>query len=58
MASIFRQKYGAKDKRGQKVTRQSAKWYVEYRDSQGIRRRVPGYRDRAATVQLAAELER
>ena len=40
------------------MKRQSRKWYVEYRDAQGIRRRVPGYTDKPATQQLASELER
>lgn len=41
-----------------KVKRKSSKWYVEYRDAQGIMRKRPGYKDKPATEQLAAELER
>jgi integrase len=58
MARVFRQQYTQRTPDGERVTRQSAKWYVEYRDAQGIRRRVPGYTDKAATQQLASELER
>ncbi len=58
MPRVFRQKYTQPTADGKRKTRQSAKWYVEYRDAQGIRRRVPGYTDKGATQQLAAELER
>lgn len=40
------------------MTRTARKWYVEYRDADGIVRRKAGYTDKAATQQLAAELER
>jgi len=58
MARVFRQQYTQSMPDGGRATRQSAKWYVEYRDAQGIRRRVPGYTDKSATQQLASELER
>ena len=58
MARLLKQRYTAKDGQGRKVTRKSKKWYVEYRDGQGIRRRVPGFTDKAATQQFASELER
>jgi hypothetical protein len=58
MARVFRQHYTTKAPDGRKITKKSRKWYVEYRDGQGIRRRVPGYTDKPATQQLAAELER
>ena len=58
MARIFRQHYSKTQPDGSKIKRQSGKWYIEYRDAQGIRRRVPGYRDKMATQQYAAELER
>ena len=58
MARVFRQQYTQQTPGGERATRQSAKWYVEYRDAQGIRRRVPGYTDKSATQQLASELER
>jgi integrase len=43
---------------GSKVLLQTAKWYVEYRDASGVVRKVPGYTDKKATEQLAADLER
>ena len=58
MARVFRQRYTKSTPDGRRVTKISRKWYVEYRDAQGIRRRVPGYTDKPATQQLAAELER
>ena len=58
MARIFRQGYTQKQADGTRKTKQSAKWYVEYVDVDGIRRRVPGYKDKKATEQLAARLER
>ncbi len=58
MARIFRQRYTVKTADGKRATRKSRKWYIEYRDAQGIRRRVPGYADKQATQQLASELER
>ncbi len=58
MARIFRQRYTKPTPDGGKVTKISRKWYVEYRDAQSIRRRVPGYTDKPATQQLASDLER
>ena len=58
MARIFKQQYTVKEQDGGKRTQKSRKWYVEFRDGQGIRRRVPGYTDKQATQQLASELER
>ena len=43
---------------GGKYTEQSTKYYIQYRDSTGKKRRVPGYTDKEATAQLAADLER
>ena len=57
MARIFRQAYTI-NRNGKRVTRQSRKWYVEYRDGQGIRRRKPGFTDKQATQQLASDLEK
>jgi len=53
MARVFRQQYTQQTPGGERATRQSAKWYVEYRDAQGVRHRVPGYTDKSATQQLA-----
>ena len=36
----------------------SRKWYIKYKDAHGEWQRVPGYSDKEATAQLAAELER
>src|SRR5688500_8234061 len=59
MASLFKPTYTKVNPRTrQKETRRSRKWYVKYRDADGIIRKVPGYTDKEATRQLAAELER
>ena len=58
MASIFKQKYTAKDKNGNKITKQSKFWYIDYKGADGIRKRVKGFKDKAATTQYAAKLER
>ena len=59
MASIFKQQYTAKDRKtGKRVKKKSASWYVDYRAAGGIRKRVKGFKDKAATAQLAAKLER
>ena len=46
------------DENDKPVLAESRKWYVEYRDADGIVRRVPGFADKKATEQLAARLER
>jgi len=38
--------------------KKTRKWYIEYRTADGRRRRVPGFQDKRATQQKAAELER
>ena len=43
---------------GKIVYKESRKHYIEYRDAQGVIRRVPGYTDKVATEQLAQQLER
>ncbi len=43
---------------GTKYREESRKWYIQYRDANGERQRVPGYTDKDATLQFAAELER
>ena len=59
MASIFRPSFvKVNPQTGKKTKRKLRKWYVKYRDADGIIRRVPGYTDKEATRQLAAELER
>jgi hypothetical protein len=59
VASIFRRTYAHRDpKTGKKQTRIVRKWYIDYRDANGVMKRVPGFTDKQATVQLAADLER
>ena len=43
---------------GKPVLSESKKWYIEYRDGDGIVRRVAGFSDKKATEQRAAQLER
>lgn len=58
MARIFRQRW-TYTVDGQKVTRLTTKWYIEYRPA-GVTKavRVPGFKDKKLTQQLAAKLER
>ena len=58
MASIFKQKYTVAGKDGERVRKQSRYWYIDYRAAEGIRKRVKGFKDKQATLQLAAKLER
>ncbi|MCO6438532.1 MAG: site-specific integrase [Phycisphaerae bacterium] len=58
MARVFRHTYTKKGLDGQRVQHQTKKWYIEYRDAQRVVRRVPGFVDKRATEQRAAELER
>jgi hypothetical protein len=57
MARAVRRRW-AKTVNGKRVVEQTRKRYAEYTDANGVRRRVPGYTDKAATEQLAARLER
>jgi len=59
MASIFKQQYTAKDpKTGKRVKKKSAFWYIDYKAVGGIRKRVKAFKDKTATAQLAAKLEK
>ena len=58
MASIFKQAYTMKNKSDKRVRKKSKFWYVDYKDADGARKRTKGFRDKAATIQLAAELEK
>ena len=59
MASIFKQQYTAKDpKTGKRVKKKSQYWYIDFKAAGGIRKRVKGFRDKTATAQLAAKLEK
>ena len=57
MASVYKRKYNRVVK-GEKVKKQSRSWYVKYRDADGIERRIRGFKDKTATQQLAAKLEK
>src|SRR5262249_44485435 len=57
MARAVKRKWG-KTVNGKRVTGESKRWYAEYVDADGLRKRVRGFTDRAATEQLAARLER
>jgi len=58
MASIFRQKYTVKDENGKTIRKQSKNWYIDYKAADRTRKRVKGFKDKQATAQLAAKLER
>ena len=58
MASIFKQQYTAKGKDGEKIKKKSKFWYIDYKGPDGIRKRVKGFKDKTATAQLAAKLEK
>jgi integrase len=58
MASVFKQQYTTKGKNGEKVKKRSAHWYIDYKGPDGTRKRVKGFKDKAATLQLAAKLEK
>ena len=58
MASIFKQQYTARDKCGKKVKRKSQYWYIDYKTAEGTRKRVKGFKDKQATAQLAAKMEK
>jgi len=58
MASVFKQQYTTKGKNGEKIKKRSAHWYIDYKAPDGTRKRVKGFKDKAATLQLAAKLEK
>jgi site-specific recombinase XerD len=58
MASIFRQEYTIEGKDGKRVRKQSQYWYIDYKTADGTRKRIKGFRDKTATTQLAAKLEK
>jgi integrase len=57
MASIFKRKY-TKIVNEKRVKKQSLCWYIKYRDADGIERRVKAFKDKIASQQLAAKLEK
>jgi len=58
MASIFRQKYTVKTESGKRLSKQSKYWYIDYKTAEGTRKRVKAFKDKQATSQLAAKLEK
>jgi integrase len=54
--AVFKRKRRVARPDGKVVVKQSTKWYVKYRDAEGIVRTVPGYADREASRQLEARL--
>jgi len=57
MASVFKRKY-TKIVNGKRVKKQSQKWYVRLTDAEGIKRTIPLFRDKTASQQRAAQLQR
>ena len=51
MASIFKQQYTTKDKNGKKVKRKSSYWYIDYKSSDGTRKRLKAYKDKQADME-------
>jgi len=58
MASIFRQKYTVTGENGKRIRKQSQYWYIDHKTAEGTRKRVKAFKDKTATVQLAAKLEK
>ncbi len=58
MANIFKRKRRVTGADGKTKVKKSSCYYIDYRDANGILRRVKGFTDRAATEQRASELER
>jgi len=54
--AVFKRKRRVKLASGKTAVRQSSKWYVKYRDADGIVRCVPGYTDKEASKQLETRL--
>ena len=50
---VFKQKY--RDRKGK--LRESSKWYVEFVDHNEIARRLPGFTDKKATIELGRKIE-
>ncbi len=58
MASIYKRKRKVKLANGKNVVKQSAKWHIKYIDADGVERRVVAFKDKVASQQLAAKLEK
>ena len=57
MATVFKRKY-TKVINGKRVKKQSQKWYTRLTDADGIKRTIPLFRDKTASQQKAAQLEK
>jgi len=58
MASIFHQRYTVKDESGKTIRKQSQYWYIDYKTIDETRKQIKGFKDKTATTQLAAKLEK
>ena len=58
MASIFKRKRKVKLDNGKVVTKQSQKYYTRLTDADGIKRTIPLFRDKTASQQRAAQLQK
>ncbi len=58
MASLIRRRYKVKDKSDNVIQKQSPYWYIDFKTADGTRKRIKGFKDKVATAQLAAKLER
>jgi len=58
MASIFKRKRKVKLDNGKMTVRQSQKYYTRLTDADGIKRTIPLFRDKTASQQRAAQLQK
>jgi len=58
VARIFKHTYTKQGRGGKRVTVKTKRWYIEFVGPDGLRHRHPGYHDKTATEQYAAELVR
>jgi len=58
MASLFKRKRKVILDNGKNVVRQSQKYYIRLTDADGIKRTIPLFRDKAASQQRAAQLQK
>jgi len=58
MASVFKRKRKVKLDNGKVITKQSLKYYTRLTDTDGIKRTIPLFRDKTASQQRAAQLQK
>ena len=58
MASVFKRKRKIKLPSGKSATKQSLKYYTRLTDADGIKRTIPLFRDKTASQQRAAQLQK